>query len=114
MISCVKLDHALYSINYSNCLLCVDATVCHKQLNAWRGPGQLCHPRTYLLIQALDSLLEQGPLLGLEARYYSVVVSDDQHDIFPQNPQLLALLVDLSSIVRYLEPQPLPVVHLTK
>lgn len=95
-------------------MLCVKAAVSHKQLNAWRGPGQFSHPRTNLLIQALDSLSEQGPLLWLEAGHYSVVVSDNQHDILSQYSQLFALLVDLSGVVRYLKSQSLPIVHLTK
>ena len=90
------------------------ATVSHKQLNAWSSPRQFSHPGTNLLIQALDSLFKQGPLLGLEAGHYSVVVSDNQHDILSQYSQLFTLLVDLGGIVRYLKSQTLPVVHLTK
>ena len=101
----------LVSIRY---LLCVKAAVSHKQLDARRCPGQFSHPRTNLLIQALDSLFKQCSLFGLEAGEYPVVVSDNQHDILSEYPQLFALLVDLGSVVRHLKSEAFPVVHLTK
>lgn len=95
-------------------LLGMKTAVTNKQLNALRGPSQLGHARSDLLVQTANSLLEQSPFLWLEAGDDAIVVSDDEHDVLPQHPQLLTLLVDLSSIVRHLKPQPLPVVHLTK
>ena len=89
-------------------------TVADKELYALRGPSQLCHSRTDLFIQAFDSLLKQRSLFRLKAGDDSIVVPDDEHDVLPQHPELLTLLVDVDSIVGHLKSQSLPVVHLTK
>lgn len=102
------------STSFITNLLSVNATVIDKELYALRRPGELGHPRSDLLVQALDPLFKQRPLFRLKAGHDSVVVPDNEKDVFPQHSQLFALLVDLGGIVWHLKSQPLPVVHLTK
>lgn len=90
------------------------ATIIDEKLNTLRRPGELGHAGAELLVEALDPLLEQCPLLQLKAGHDSIVVPHDEHDILPEHSELLTLLVDLSGVVWHLKSQPLPVVHLTK
>ena len=78
------------------------------------GPRQLGHPRSDLLVQRANPLLKQSLLLGLQAGQDAVVVSDDEENVLPEDPQGLALAVDAVGVVGDLEAQSLPGAHLGK
>lgn len=100
--------------NFVTNVLGMKTAVVDEKLNTLRCPGELGHAGAELLVEALDPLLEQCPLLRLKAGHNSIIVPHNEHDILPEYSELLTLLVDLGGVVWHLKSQPLPVVHLTK
>ena len=79
--------------------------------DALRGPGQLDHPGTDLLVNGTDAFLEESPLLRLEATDDAVIVANDEHHTFSKYAKVFAGLVDVACEMWNFESQPLPTPH---